>query len=246
MSSSETEDAGVLTGRVILGPGGGGEAETTVAELEARRSPVHYEEVEAQFWERVRGKATAKASEIMTQAMAEAERIKAKAQEDGYAAGVAAAEKQIQAELVQMSQSLGTVLESVAGERKKLWSSYRQDLVTLLRLAVERTIAVSLDARRQEILAGLLDESLELIDAQDGLTLTVHPDDEGFVRELMARAVAERPGVGHFQVRVNPALLPGSISLESRDGLVDNTVASRFESVETLFAQLAASGSDAP
>jgi flagellar assembly protein FliH len=245
MSLSDASDSGVLTGRVILGPGGGGEAETTVAELESRRSPLHYEEVEAQFWERVRGKAKAKASEIMGQAMVEAERIKAKAQEDGHAAGVAAAEQQIQTELAQMSASLGKVLESVAAERKTLWTAYRQDLVTLLRLAVERTIGASLAGRRQEILAGLLDEALELVDARESLTLTVHPDDEPLVRELMARAVTDHPGVGRFQVRSNAALLPGSVSLESRDGLVDNTVASRFEAVETLFAQLAAGGSDA-
>ena len=49
MSLSDGNAAGVLTGRVILGPGGGGEAETTVSELESRRSPLHFEEVEAQF-----------------------------------------------------------------------------------------------------------------------------------------------------------------------------------------------------
>ena len=117
--------------------------------------------------------------------MAEAERIKAKAQEDGYAAGVAAAEKQIQTELSQMADSLAKVLESVAVERKNLWASYRQDFVTLLRLAVERTVGVTIDARREEILGSLLNEALDLVDAKDSLTLTVHPDDEGLVRELM-------------------------------------------------------------
>ena len=73
----------------------------------------------------------------------------------------------------------------------------------------------------------------------------MHPDDEGLVRELMARAVAEHPGVSRFQVKPNPALLPGSVSLESRDGLVDNAIAGRFEAVETLFAQLTAGGDDA-
>lgn len=245
MSLSDGDTATVLTGRVILGSGQGGEAETTISELESRRSPMHFEEVEQQFWERVRDKAKAKASEIITQAMAEGERIKAKAQEDGYAAGVAAAENQIQTELAQMSATLTKVLESVAVERKTLWADYRQDFVTLLKLAAERTISVSIDARRQEILASLLNESLDLIDAKDCLTLTVHPDDEPFLRELMARAGTERPGLEHFQVRTNPALLPGSVSLECADGLVDNSIADRFASVETIFANLAAGDPDA-
>lgn len=240
MSLSDGDTATVLTGRVILGAGQGGEAETTISELESRRSPMHFEEVEQQFWERVRGKATAKASEIMNQAMAEGERIKAKAHEDGYAAGVAAAENQIQTELAQMSATLAKVLESVAVERKNLWASYRQDFVTLLKLAVERTIGVSIDARRQEILASLLTEALDMVDAKDRLTLTVHPDDESLLRELMNRAGSERPGLDHFQVRSDAALLPGSVSLECADGLVDNSIADRFAAVETIFANLAA------
>jgi len=245
MSLSDGGAPTILTGRVILGSGQGGEAETTISELEARRSPMHFEEVEQQFWERVRDKATAKASKIMADAMAEAERIKAKAQEDGYAAGVAAAEKQIQTELSQMADSLAKVLESVAVERKNLWASYRQDFVTLLRLAVERTVGVTIDARREEILGSLLNEALDLVDAKDSLTLTVHPDDEGLVRELMTRAGSERPGLEHFQVRVNAALLPGSVSLESRDGLIDNSIADRFATVETIFAKLSAGAPDA-
>jgi flagellar assembly protein FliH len=246
MSLSDTDETGLLTGRVILGAGQGGEAETTIMELESRRSPVHYEEVENQFWERVRAKAQAKASAIMAQAMAEAERIKAAAHEEGYNAGVAAAADQIQTELAQMATTLGSVLESVAGERKKLYASYRRDFVTLLHLAVERTIGAVIDTKRREILDTLLGEALDLLDARDALTLTVHPDDEGIVRELMARAAGERTGIDRFQVRLDANLIPGSVTLESSEGLVDNSLASRFADVETIFNNLAAGGGDAP
>ncbi len=242
MSLSDGGEAGVLTGRVILGPGTAGPAETTVSELESRRSPMHFEEVEAQFWERVRAKATAKASALMAQAMAEAEQLKAKAREEGYAAGVAAAGEQIQAELAQMATSLGAMLQSLAGERKKLWAAQRQDFVTLLRLAVERTIGASIDARRQEILVNLLDESLDLMEAKANLTVMVHPDDEPLVRELLSRSQQERPDLAACLVRVDAGLIPGSLSLECGEGLVDNSIASRFAAVETIFASLAAPG----
>ena len=61
----------------------------------------------------------------------------------------------------------------------------------------------------------------------------------------MTRAGSERPGLEHFQVRVNAALLPGSVSLESRDGLIDNSIADRFATVETIFAKLSAGAPDA-
>jgi flagellar assembly protein FliH len=242
MSLSDGHADGVLTGRVILGPGSPAEAETTVSELESRRSPFHFEEVEAQFWERVRAKAKAKASAIIAEAMAEGERIRAKAEQDGYAAGVAAAGAQVQADLAQMAASLGTMVESLAGERRKLWEAHRQDFVNLLRMAVERTTMAAIDARREEILGNLLNESLELMDAKADLTITVHPDDEPLLRELLARAGQERPSLERVLVRSNPELIPGSLALECCDGLVDNTIASRFAEVETIFAHLGAAG----
>ena len=257
MSSFDGEEPGILTGRVILGPGHAGPGETTVAELEAHRSPEELEKVEARFWERLRTKATAKAASVIAEAMAEAERLRIKAREDGYADGHAAghaeatavAEAQAEAELARMAASFGGMVETLAGERGRLWQLQREEFLTLLRLAVERAVNVTIDVRRQEILANLLDESLEAIDAKAEPTLTVHPEDEALLRELLIRAKAERPQLDRVTVRVNPAFIPGSLYLEYPEGLVDNTIASRFAEVETVFAHLAAAempGEDGP
>ncbi|MYL83248.1 flagellar assembly protein FliH [Desulfovibrio aerotolerans] len=257
MSSSDGEQTAVLTGRVILGPGLAGPGETTVAELEAHRSPEELEKVEARFWDRLRTRASAKAQAIIAEALAEAERLRVQAQADGYAQGHAeghaaateAAEAAAEAEMARMAASFGGMVETLAGERDRLWHLQREEFLTLLRLAVERTVNVSIDFRRQEILANLLHEALEAIDAKAEPTLTVHPEDEALLRELLVRAKAERPNLHRVSVRVNPAFIPGSLYLEYPEGLVDNTIASRFAEVETVFAHLnaaEASGEDGP
>jgi len=257
MSLSDAEETTVLTGRVIIGPGLTGPGETTVAELEAHRSPEELEKVEARFWDRLRTKASGKAQEIIAEALAEAERLRVQAREEGYAQGhaeghaaaTAAAEAAAEAELARMAASFGGMVETLAGERDRLWHLQREEFLTLLRLAVERTVNVAIDFRRQEILGNLLHEALEAIDAKAEPTLTVHPEDEALLRELLVRAKAERPHLDRVSVRVNPAFIPGSLFLEYPEGLVDNTIASRFAEVETVFAHLQAaeaSGEDGP
>ena len=61
----------------------------------------------------------------------------------------------------------------------------------------------------------------------------------------MARAANERTGIDRYQVKTDPDLIPGSVTLENNDGLVDNSLASRFSDVEVIFSNLAERGGDA-
>jgi len=246
MSLFSEQEPNALTGRVILGPGTGGMSETTILELESRQSPMQYDEVEARFWERVRAKAKARAAAIIAEAMTEAQEIKVRARDEGYneglAAGAVVAHEHSEAELTRMGSAFGSLMQSLAGERAKIWAAQRQDFLNLLRMAVERTIGAAIDERRQEILTNLLGESLELMEGKAGLTVTIHPDDEVFLRDLLVRAQAEYTSLGQVQIRLNPGLVPGSVLLEGQEGLVDNTIGSRFAPVEAILAQLGATG----
>lgn len=249
MSSSNSEGgAPAGTGRVVMGIGAAGPQETTVAELEARRSPFPFERMEAEFWERTRAKAQDMAKEIIAAAMTEAERIRETARQEGLAQG----EQQIQDQLTQnqtqfethvqdMGKAFGETLAAIQEDRKSLWNGYRQDFVTLLHLALERTFGILLGDARREILTALLDEALDLIDSRTELSVTVHPDDAPMMEELLARAAETRQGLSRWHVRGDAALTPGGVRLESRDGMVDNTVGSRFAEVKRIFDQLSAS-----
>jgi flagellar assembly protein FliH len=223
-----------------MGVGAAGPQETTVAEIEARRSPFPFERMEAEFWERTRQKAQDMAKEIIAAAMTEADRIRAAAREEGLAQGAAEAQVQFEAHVKDMSQAFGETLAAIQGDRKTLWNGYRQDFATLLRLALEKSFGILLTDARREILTALLDEALDLIDSRTELAVVVHPDDAPMMEELLTRAAGVRQGLSRWQVRGDAALLPGGVRLESRDGMVDNTINSRFAEVERVFDQLSA------
>ncbi|MFZ5810955.1 MAG: FliH/SctL family protein [Thermodesulfobacteriota bacterium] len=244
--SSQTGDIPPPTGRVVMGVGSAGPQETTVAEIEARRSPMHFERIEAEFWERVRAKAQDKAREIISQAMAEAERLKATARDEGLAEGAEQARSQFETHLDEMGKAFAEILEVIQKDRKTLWASYRQDFVTLLRLAVEKTLGILLEERRRDILESLLDEALDIIDSRTDLAVTVHPDDAPMIEELLSRAAASRQGLDRWRVKGDPSLTPGGVRLESRDGMADNTVDSRFAEVEQIMGRLRVDAGTSP
>ncbi|QLA17507.1 FliH/SctL family protein [Desulfolutivibrio sulfoxidireducens] len=236
--SSRTSGVAAPTGRVVLGIGAAGPQETTVAEIEARRSPMHFERMEAEFWERVRAKAQDKAREIMAQAMAEAERLKASARAEGLAEGTEQARVQFDAHLDEMGKAFAETLAAIQKDRKTLWASYQRDFTTLLRLALEKTLGILLDERRRDVLGSLLDEALDVIDSRTELTVTVNPDDAPMIEELLSRASATRQGLERWRVKGDASLTPGGVRLESRDGMADNTVDSRFAEVAHVFDRL--------
>ena len=239
MSLSNGENPRLANARVIVGLGSAGPHETTVAEMEARRSPMHFEEVEATFWERVREKASLKAKDILSQAMAEAEEIKARAREEGYREGMAQSAGDYEAHVAELAKAVSETLSGVQTERKTLWQGYREDFTSLLKLAVEKTIGAELDARRVEIVKGLLDESLDLIDTRTNLTIRVEPEAAMLMEDLLRRAKESGVRLERWRVKPDPSLAAGGVILESADGMVDNSLATRWAEVESIFGRLA-------
>jgi flagellar assembly protein FliH len=248
MSSSEALDLGAaLPGdaRVILGMGQHGRNEMTVLEMEGEKPSGLDAKTELDFWARVRAKAQAKAKQIIAQAMDEAQALKEQARQEGLAAGLEQAKSLAETQMAEAGRVLAGMLAGLQGERQNLWAGYRQEFVVLLKLAVEKTLRAELSERRQEVLAGLLEQGLELLDTQDGFCVVVHPDDEAKVRELLAEAQKAQPNLTCWRVKTDPGLVQGGLRLESSAGLVDNSVGARFVQVGEILDRVEFSGDGA-
>jgi flagellar assembly protein FliH len=232
-------DSGKKKRKVILGPDASGLTELSLDELEdrGRRNPWN-DSTEDEFFDRVRGKAKAKAKEIITMAMSEAEHIKEQAAKEGYAQGSAQAEQELSALIGQKAEALATLLSEARGGTKALWNEYRQDIVALVAMSVEKVLAIEVDQRRREVLGSLLDEALDNVDSQRSLLVKVNPEDAELMQELLAAASKKHGSLSDWQVKPDKAVAQGGVILESDKGMVDNTVASRRDMVCAVFDQL--------
>jgi len=238
LSKSGTGDAR-NSGRVIVGMGSRGPSEMSLGEMQGQRDLTKWtSKTEEEYMTRVRDRATEAAKQIISQAMVKAAELR----EQGRAEGLEAATQEAQALLDQLAeqqaQALGQALTALEEGGRVLWNQHRQDIVVLVRMAVQKIVRLEMDTRREEILGSVLDQALDAIDSHRELILKVSPQDENFIGALMERAKQLYPGLDRWSVRADGKLSPGGMMLESAQGMVDNTTESRWAAVEAVLGQL--------
>ncbi len=244
MSLSNDEQKPRRGPRVIMGIGSHGPQESALSELtNPRENTAWTQATQDKYMERVRERATAAAQDIITKAMAEAEALKANAHAEGLQAASAEMQAQLNAALEQQSQTLTSALQALQQGTAAIWEEQRADIVALVHMTVEKILSVELEERRSTILASLLDQSLEAIDSQVGLTIRVNPTDEELIGFLLTQAQQHHPDLDRWNVRKDDKLSPGSIILESTQGMVDNSINSRKETVLQILEQLSSPAS---
>ena len=202
-------------------------------------------ETEEKFLERVREKAKTKASEVINNAMAEARKIRQKARDKGHREGMDLAEEEIRAVKDDLTSNVGKIFSNLKKEKKKIWEEHRQDMVFVLKASVERILGIEIQENRLRILESLLDQSLDLVESSKELTLTVSKDDLEIINELLDRAREKHPIVNNCRVKSSKKIKKGGLILENGNGVVDNTLDSRYEQVKKIVEQISLSEDDA-
>ncbi|SDB12294.1 flagellar assembly protein FliH [Desulfonatronum thiosulfatophilum] len=222
-------------GRIIIGPRSVGLAELT---LNSGRQEAWNLEAEEEYLSRVRIRAQDMAREILAQAMAEAEQVRAQAHEEGYHAGQAQADAELMVAREQAADQCAAILNAIQEQGKKVWRTHRADLISLLHIMVEKTIAVELEAHRQESLAVLLDQAVDMIDSKRKMVFSVHPRDRELIEAMLRQTRNGGDQLDNWKIKEDPRIEQGGLILECDHGMVDNTIASRRAGLEDIIAQL--------
>lgn len=228
-------------GRIILGKNCG---EMYEDELEVPR--VSWDaESEERLLQRVRQRAKEEAKSIIAEAQQEAANIRAEAYAEGLQSAQEETKNRIREEKRSLQQKMSSILGSLDREKGAIWQGYKEDILQLIALAVEKVLMVQLEEQRREVLAELLDESLELLDRSRECTLYVCSRDEELIASLLEEAKAAFPHLSSWQVKVSSEIEPGGLVLENSESKVDNTVSSRWEAVRDVLERIGLNGNGA-
>ncbi|CCH50343.1 FliH/SctL family protein [Pseudodesulfovibrio piezophilus] len=226
------------TGKVIIGMNTPGPDEMTIQEIEGKRQLMWDDSTNDEYLNRVKEKAKEKAKEIIMLAELEAEALRATGQQDGYQEGLAKAQEDLNAHTKAMSAEVENILSQLGAQGKTIFDERRQDIMTLIKLAVEKTLKIEMQESRLASVEALMTEALERIESQRQLAIKCAPDDAADLEAFIATIQERNPALKYWTVKGDPTLQQGGILLESADGKVDNSVASRWKGVEPILDQL--------
>ena len=233
--SLSSEQRSSAWGTIFMGPGSS--RETTLERVEAGGPSLAWTtDTEAEYLARVKEKATDKAKEILVAAQAEAATMRESAYAQGYEAGLAQAQAELEEFRQGMGASVAAVLAAIEGNAGHIAAAWRQELVALLRQCVETAVNHELSTQRAALLAGLFDGAVAKMEAAQRIVILVHPEDEPAVADMVDAAGQTDDRV--FIVRGDASLDPGSLILESEDSRADNSLTVRRALVENILTQL--------
>jgi flagellar assembly protein FliH len=241
MSSSDAAEQKYFTGKVLMGVDTPGPDQMSLQEMEGKKRLSWDDSAGDELMRRVRARAQAMAKDLLMQAQAEAEQIKADAHDQGYQEGLQQAQAELDQAVTSISQQFGATLTSLQSQGRTLFSQQRQEIVGLIKLAVNKLIGQAMDQDREAVSGRLLEEALERIDSRRELTVRCSPEDLELMDELLRQAQQNHPDLKNWKIRADQAVRGGGVVLDSGVGMVDNTLDARMQSVSFVFDQLTAS-----
>ncbi len=212
--------------------------EHSLKSLESAQSSAWTEKDEAAYLDRVRSKAEQMAAGIIAEARAKAERIQAEARKDGYEAGLVEAQSELESFRQVMADSVSAVLGAIEGQCSHIFAQWREDIVGVARLAVERISAFELSEKRQETLEGLLLEAVALLEKRRELVIRVNPEDEPVIEDIIKTTKERFEDVRSWRVRGDASITPGGMLVESESSLAEGRVESRIAAVDQILSRL--------
>jgi flagellar assembly protein FliH len=152
-------------------------------------------------------------------ARAEADAIRAAAQAEGFAAGLADA----RAHVVPAVAALGEALAGLEALREELIAETEEAAVNLALRVAEQVLAGALDVEPERVVDAVRGALRRLVE-RERVTILVHPDDLELIRGAVPELQSELGGMARCEVQGERRVARGGAVVRTPDGEVDATV----------------------
>lgn len=206
--------------------------------IESSHSTAWTPKDEQEYLARVRERAGQMATKLLAEARRDAEDIKRLAKEEGYAMGLESAREELDAFRSGMGEAVSAVLSSIEGQCSHVFQQWREDIIALSRICVEKVTAVELSENRKAMLEALVTESVSVLERRKSLFIRVNPEDEAMLADIVSLARERFPDVNVWRVKADPGISPGGMVVESESSLAEGRIESRMAAVEEVLSSL--------
>lgn len=171
--------------------------------------------------------------------LAEAERIRAAAHDEGYKTGMDQVAGDLQQIRYELAQYVGWMMQAVQIQTHDICRQWREDLAELTRAAVSAGTGHVLSSQHEAVLRALMLDAVRQLEDRSTITVRVHPEDEEAVTDMFAAARERVPELRQWIVNTDASMEPGGFVAESVSGSVDCRREHFRELVDNILVHLA-------
>jgi flagellar assembly protein FliH len=165
------------------------------------------------------------------------EAIREQSYEEGFAAGIAQAQSQLDGP----AAALAGAAEQLQAMRADAAASVEADAVDLALRIAEQAIGAAI-AADPELVVEAVRGALRRLVERDRVLILVNPDDLELVRDHVARLVGELGGIEHCEVQAERRVRPGGAIVRTSEGEVDATLETKLARAREVLEHELANG----
>ncbi len=124
------------------------------------------------------------------------------------------------------SLKLHGILESIEREKEKVVEMHKEDLLTFVKVVLEKTFNLVLEEKYKEIFWALLKEALKEVESQKRIKLIINQEDLPIVESLINSI--DKKFTQNWEVSPREDVEKGTIKLETSKISVDNSIFERI------------------
>jgi len=179
----------------------------------------------------LRADAIKEAGRIVAKAQQEAEAIRRQAEHQGRQAAIDAARQMMQQELQTLLPALRQVISEIQ-HAKQAWLRHWEAAAVHVAAAIAKRVIRRELSQRPQIALGLIREALELAAGNAQLRIRVNAEDYNLLGNDVDILVKEMSGLAQVEVIADAEISRGGCRVETRFGLIDEQIEEQLRRIE--------------